>query len=64
MRGEVVRLGQAAVALTAFAFSSYLVYVQLYVIGAVCEWCLVSDVLMTGVTGFVLLRLRTHVHAA
>lgn len=64
MRGEVVRLGQAAVALTAFAFSSYLVYVQLHVIGAVCEWCLVSDVLMTGVTGLVLLRLRTDVHAA
>jgi uncharacterized membrane protein len=63
MQGEVVRLAQAAVALTAFAFSGYLVYVQLHMIGAVCEWCLASDVVTTGVTGLVLLRLRANVHA-
>jgi uncharacterized membrane protein len=57
-RSELMRAGQAAVALAALAFSGYLVFVQLHVIGAVCEWCLASDVVTTAVTALVLLRLR------
>ena len=47
LRGDV--LGRAAgLALTAAAvlFASYLVVVQLAVIGAVCEWCIVNDALV------------------
>ncbi len=58
-RSELARAGQAAVALAALAFSSYLVFVQLHLIGAVCEWCLVSDAVTAVVAVLVLLRLRT-----
>jgi uncharacterized membrane protein len=58
LRTELARLAQAVVALAAFAFSAYLVYVQLHVIGAVCDWCVASDVVITAATALVLLRLR------
>jgi uncharacterized membrane protein len=57
-RSEVARAVQAVVALAACAFSTYLVFVQLHLIGAVCELCLVSDGLVAVATALVLLRLR------
>ncbi len=56
--GELARLVQAAVALTGVAFSAYLLYVQLAVIDAVCQWCLASDALMVALAALALLRLR------
>ena len=46
-RGEWARLSQATLALTALAFSAYLLYIQLAVIDAICQWCLATDVLTT-----------------
>ena len=43
-RGEWARLTQATLALSAFVFSAYLLYIQLAVIGAICQWCLATDV--------------------
>jgi uncharacterized membrane protein len=40
----VSRLAAAAVALTGLLFSVYLLVVQLFVIDAVCVWCLANDV--------------------
>lgn len=57
-RSELARVAQAAVALAACAFSIYLVYVQLHLIGAVCELCLISDGLVAVATALALLRLR------
>jgi uncharacterized membrane protein len=57
-RSELVRLGQTVVALAACAFSTYLVFVQLHLIGAVCELCLVSDALLAVLACLALLRLR------
>jgi uncharacterized membrane protein len=57
-RSELVRAGQTAVALAACVFSTYLVFVQLHVIGAVCELCLVSDGLIAVAAALCLLRLR------
>lgn len=57
-RSEVARLGQAVVALAACAFSTYLVFVQLHLIGAVCELCLLSDLLVAAAAALALLRLR------
>jgi uncharacterized membrane protein len=54
----LARTAQAAIALTAFTFSTYLVYVQLALIGSVCEWCLVSDGVTTAVAALALMRLR------
>jgi uncharacterized membrane protein len=57
-RGDWARLSQAALALTALLFSAYLLYIQLAVIGAVCQWCLATDVLTAAIVALALLRLR------
>lgn len=57
-RSELARAGQVVVALAACAFSTYLVFVQLHLIGAVCELCLVSDALIAVAAVLALLRLR------
>jgi uncharacterized membrane protein len=56
--GEWARLTQATLALAALVFSGYLLVVQLAVIGAVCQWCLASDALVSGVAALALLRIR------
>jgi uncharacterized membrane protein len=42
----VARLAAAAVALVGLLFSMYLLVVQLFVIDAVCTWCLANDVVI------------------
>jgi uncharacterized membrane protein len=58
-RGDLARLIGAVVALAAFAFSAYLVAVQVVVIGALCDWCLASDAVTTALAALALLRLRS-----
>jgi uncharacterized membrane protein len=48
----------AALALGGVAFSAYLLVIQLAVIDAVCDWCLASDAISSGVAILALLRLR------
>ncbi len=60
-RSDAARVGQAVVALAACAFSTYLVFVQLHLIGAVCELCLLSDVLIATAAALTLLRLQAAV---
>lgn len=57
-RGEWARVSQATLGLAAFAFSVYLLYIQLAVIDAICEWCLATDVLTSAIVALGLLRLR------
>jgi uncharacterized membrane protein len=40
------RLGAAMLALTGVLFSAYLLIVQLFVIDALCTWCVVNDVVI------------------
>jgi uncharacterized membrane protein len=56
-RGDRVRLACAVLALAAFAFSTYLLYLRLQVIGSTCDWCLASDAVVTGIAACSLLRL-------
>ncbi len=58
-RGDLARLSHATLALTALAFSAYLLYIQLAVIDAICQWCLVTDVLTIAIAVLGMLRLRT-----
>lgn len=58
VRSVQAHIAGAALALTAVVFSGYLLVVQLAVIGAVCDWCLANDVLVTLVAGAAVLRLR------
>jgi len=45
--GEPGRMGGAVLALVGFGFSAYLTYLELVEIGAICQWCLASAVVMT-----------------
>ena len=55
----VAALGFAAFVAIGMAFSAYLLIVQVAVIGELCDWCLVSDGLLTLLTALVLLRVVT-----
>lgn len=45
--GDVGRFGGLLVALVGFGFSVYLTYLELFVIDAICQWCVASACLMT-----------------
>jgi uncharacterized membrane protein len=45
--GEVGRAATFMFTLTGFAFSIYLTYLELFVIDAICQWCVGSAVVMT-----------------
>jgi uncharacterized membrane protein len=45
--GDAARFGGLLTALVGFGFSAYLTYLELFVIDAICQWCVVSAVLMT-----------------
>jgi uncharacterized membrane protein len=54
------RLGAASLAFVAFLFSLYLLALQLFVIDAVCIWCLVNDVVVAPLLAVLTaLRLRS-----
>jgi uncharacterized membrane protein len=46
-RGDAARFASLALASVGFGFSVYLTYLELFVIDAVCQWCVASAVLMT-----------------
>jgi uncharacterized membrane protein len=43
---ELARTLTAALAITGLAFAAYLVILQLFVIDAICVWCMVNDVVL------------------
>jgi uncharacterized membrane protein len=45
--GDAGRFGGFVAALVGFGFSAYLTYLELFVIEAICQWCVASAVLMT-----------------
>ncbi len=48
---ELSRIAAGFVALTGAAFSLYLTYVEIAEIQAICQWCVVSAVLMLALAG-------------
>jgi uncharacterized membrane protein len=51
LRGDGARMGGFALSLAGFGFSVYLTYLELFVIDAVCQWCVISAILMTVLFG-------------
>ena len=45
-RADLARVAGAAAALGGFVFAVYLIYVQVALIGAVCQWCMTSDAIL------------------
>jgi uncharacterized membrane protein len=58
IRGDLGRLGGALIALVGFGFSAYLTYLELFVIDAICQWCVASAVTMTVLLAINLARAR------
>jgi uncharacterized membrane protein len=58
LRSEIAAFVGACVAVTGFVFALYLVYVQVALIGATCDWCLASDALLALLVPLTLLRLH------
>ena len=46
-RGDAARFASFALAMVGFGFSLYLTYLELFIIDAICQWCVASAVLMT-----------------
>lgn len=57
-RGESARIAHATLALSAVLFSGYLLYLQVAVIEAVCQWCVATDLLTAPIAALALTRLR------
>jgi uncharacterized membrane protein len=55
--GDPGRLATAGLALVGFGFSVYLTYLELFVIDAICQWCIASAVLMTALATLAVVRL-------
>jgi uncharacterized membrane protein len=47
VRGDAGLVAAATLALVGFGFSAYLTYREVFTIDAICQWCVVSAVLMT-----------------
>ncbi len=47
LRGDVARMGGFLVALGGFGYSVFLTYLELFVIDAICQWCVFSAIMMT-----------------
>lgn len=55
--GEPGRMAAALFALVGFGFSAYLTYRELFTIHAICQWCVASAILMTGLAIITVWRL-------
>lgn len=61
LRGDGARMAGFALALTGFGFSVYLTYLELFVIDAICQWCVASAILMTVLFGLNAARMVRYV---
>jgi uncharacterized membrane protein len=55
--GELGLLAGAVLALVGFGFSAYLTYLELFEIDAICQWCVASAAVMTGLAATTVARL-------
>ena len=64
LRGDPARLAGFALGLTGFGFSVYLTYLELFVIDAICQWCVASAIVMTLLFAVSALRMVRYVGTA
>jgi uncharacterized membrane protein len=51
-------LGVFGVALAGALYSAYLTYVEIFLLRAICSWCVISALIMTAIFALALVRLR------
>ncbi len=56
------RLAGALLGLVGLGFSAYLTYLELFVINAICQWCVASAVVMTALAAVLIIRLLREPH--
>jgi uncharacterized membrane protein len=56
---ELARLAGAVVAVSGALFAAYLLFAQLFLIDAICQWCVASDILIGLLAVACVLRLRS-----
>lgn len=61
LRGDGARMAGFCLSLAGFGFSVYLTYLELFVIDAICQWCVASAVLMTVLFGVNAIRMLRYV---
>jgi uncharacterized membrane protein len=61
LRGDGARMAGFGFALVGFGFSVYLTYLELFVIDAICQWCVASAVVMTVLFGTNAIRMVRYV---
>ncbi len=64
LRGDGARMAGFIIALIGFGYSVYLTYLELFVIDAICQWCIVSALLMTALFGLAAIRMIRYVGTA
>jgi len=57
MPGDPGRVGGLLLSLVGFGFSAYLTYLELFVIDAICQWCVASAIVMTALAVLTVWRL-------
>jgi uncharacterized membrane protein len=58
-KSELSRATGAVLAISGALFAAYLLWAQVFLIDAICQWCLASDVLITLLAAACALRLRS-----
>jgi uncharacterized membrane protein len=61
LRGDGARLAGFGLALVGFGYSVYLTWLELFTIEAVCQWCLASAIVMTGLFAVTATRMVRYV---
>jgi len=61
LRGDGARMAGFAISLAGLGFSIYLTYLELFVIDAICQWCVASAVLMGVLFGLNVVRMIVYV---
>ena len=61
LSGDGARMGGFLIALVGFGYSVYLTYLELFVIDAICQWCVASAIVMTALFGVNAARMVRHV---
>ena len=62
-RGDGARMAGFLIALVGFGYSVFLTYLELFVIEAICQWCVVSALLMTAIFAVNAMRMVGYVGA-
>lgn len=59
LHADNARLGMFFLAAIGVAFSAYLTYIELFVLHAVCPWCVLSAILITAIAVLSAIELRS-----